>query len=430
MTDKVGHGRSSESGKGSGESGDSVFERFPLGSKVTTEELRTHPHPVLHRLRSREPLSWIPELRRWLVTDWSLALEILRDWQRFTVDDARFTTGQVVGPSMLSRDGVEHGRHRRPFDPHFRLGAVTERAARTTAWLARELMDDLESRGGGELRTELAAPLAVVTIAEYLGLDRLEPDRNRLIHQVLGWYQHIVAAVEALTTGESPSLLAAEAMDRMGAVVDLVLGTKDDDHDITTMLIEVARSATLSRDELVSNVAVVLFGAIETSEAMTANALWHLLTHPEAVEIGLTGGNRGRFIARAVEESLRLEPAATMVDRYTTQDLTIGGIDLVAGEAVAVSLAGANRDPAVFEDPDRFHPGRPGVERHLAFVRGPHACLGLHLARLQTRHAVEQVLDRWHRMRFVPNRSHGPSGLVFRKVGAVTVSIEGAGVER
>ncbi len=407
-----------------------MFERFPLGSTVTTEELRIDPHPVLHRLRSREPVSWIPELRRWLVTDWSLALEILRDWQRFTVDDARFTTGQVVGPSMLSSDGAEHGRHRRPFDPHFRLGAVTERAATTTAWLARELMDDLESRGGGELRTELAAPLAVVTIADYLGLDRLEPDRNRLIHQVLGWYQHIVAAVEALTAGESASLGASEAMDQMAAVVDLVLGTGDDDQDITTMLIEVAESATLSRAELVSNVAVILFGAIETSEAMTANALWHLLTHPEAVEVGLNSGNRGRFIARAVEESLRLEPAAALVDRYTTQDLTIGGIDLAAGEAVAVSLSGANRDPAVFEDPDRFHPGRPGLERHLAFVRGPHACLGLHLARLQTRHAVEQVLDRWHRMRFVPNRSAGPSGLVFRKVGAVTVSVGGAGVER
>ena len=364
-----------------------------------------------------------------MVTDWSLALEVLRDWQRFTVDDPRFTTGQVVGPSMLSTDGDEHGRHRRPFDPHFRLGPVTERATTAVAALARELIDGIDSRRGGELRAELAAPLAVVTIGEFLGLDRLEPDRRRLVDRLLGWYGHIVATVEALTTGDAPSPGVSEAMDDVTAAINIVLEAEAD-NQVTAMLARVTESAALSRTELVSNVAVILFGAIETSEAMTANALWHLLTNPEVVEIGLRNDDSDGFVARAVEESLRLEPAAAMVDRYTTGDVHLGGVDIAAGDAVAVSLAGANRDPAVFDDPDRFHPDRSGLERHLAFVRGPHACLGLHLARLQTHFAVTHVLDRWHRIRFQPDRSAGPSGLVFRKVGSVTVSLEEPMVER
>ena len=93
-------------------------------------------------------------------------------------------------------------------------------------------------------------------------------------------------------------------------------------------------------------------------------------------------------LPNAIEESLRLEPAAAMVDRYATADVTLGDAAIRRGELVSVSVAAANRDPATFPDPDRFDVRRENARQHLAFARGPHVCIGMHLARLEAHTAV------------------------------------------
>ena len=90
-------------------------DRSPLGAELTLAELETDPHAALARLREHEPVSWVPVLDGWLVTRRDLCIEVMRDAALFTVDDPRFSTAQVVGPSMLSLDGDEHRRHRDPF---------------------------------------------------------------------------------------------------------------------------------------------------------------------------------------------------------------------------------------------------------------------------------------------------------------------------
>src|SRR5215472_10779809 len=81
---------------------------FPLGSAVTVADLEGDAHRVLARLRAHEPVSWLPALDGWMVTGHEFALEVMRDARAFTVDDPRFSTAQVTGPSMLSLDGAEH----------------------------------------------------------------------------------------------------------------------------------------------------------------------------------------------------------------------------------------------------------------------------------------------------------------------------------
>ena len=85
---------------------------FPIGASIALAELELDPHPVLARLRAAEPVSWVPALEAWLVTPRELALQVMRDAETFTVDDPRFSTGQVVGQSMLTSEGAEHTRHR------------------------------------------------------------------------------------------------------------------------------------------------------------------------------------------------------------------------------------------------------------------------------------------------------------------------------
>jgi cytochrome P450 len=147
---------------------------------------------------------------------------------------------------------------------------------------------------------------------------------------------------------------------------------------------------------------------------MIANALWYLLTQPD--QLALVRSDPA-LLAGAVEESLRLEPAAATIDRYATRDAT----PIRSGDLVSVSIAAANRDPAVFGDPDRFDVRRPNAKLHLAFAHGPHVCIGMHLARLEAHSALRVLLDRMPSPRLVDPDEAAPRGLVFRKPPALRV---------
>jgi len=104
-----------------------------------------------------------------------------------------------------------------------------------------------------------------------------------------------------------------------------------------------------------------------------------------------------------------------MVDRYATTDAKVGETAIRKGDLVRISVAAANRDPAAFPDPDRFDVLRENARQHLAFARGPHVCIGVHLARLEAHTAVGRLLERFPRLRLDPERPSAASGLVFRK---------------
>lgn len=374
------------------------------GAAVTLAELDTDPYPVLARLRETEPVSWVPVLDGWLVTRRDLCIELMRDAERFTVDDPRFSTARVVGPSMLSLDGVEHRRHRDPFAVGLRRPQVMEQFADRVRGEAVSLVDGLRPAGHAEIRRDLAGPLAVRVVAAALDLLDVEPG------VVLGWYDEIVNAVDRVSAGGEIGDRASEAvaaLDRhVAATIDRGGGVLAD------------ATGTLARPEIVSNAGVMMFGGIETSEGMTTSLFFHVLSTPGALDAVLADRS---LVPNAVEESLRLEPAAARVDRYATVDVEIGGATIRQGDLVIVSLTAANRDPAMFRDPDRFDVRRDNARSHVAFAQGPHACVGLHLARLETQLALEAALDRWPRVRLDPDATR-PTGVVFRKPKRLPVS--------
>jgi cytochrome P450 len=382
------------------------------GWDVTLEELDADPHPVLARMRERSPVCWVPELDGWLVTGYRAASEVLADAAVFTVDDPRFTTARVTGPSMLSTDGAEHARHRAPFAHAFGPAALDGELAGLIQAEAARLARQLRPRGSAELREQFAGPLAASVMAAALGL----APTGVTAETVLGWYRDIVAAVAALPASGGRHA-GAGVPDRVpvasfGALAAALLEAIDYGH--APLLAAAAGSGALTRGEAVANAAVALFGGIETAEGMICNAVLHLL------------GNGGLFPAgldldRFVEESLRLEPAAAVVDRYAAGDVTAGGAQIKSGDLVRVSIAGANRDPAVFPGPDQFDPARPNAGRHLAFARGPHFCVGAHLARLETVTAVRALLDALPGLRLDASRPARVRGLVFRKPPALAV---------
>jgi cytochrome P450 len=145
---------------------------------------------------------------------------------------------------------------------------------------------------------------------------------------------------------------------------------------------------------------------------MIANAVLALLQRPDQLELVRSDPV---LLDVAIEESLRLEPAAAVIDRYATRDVRLSGAAITRGELVRISISGANRDPAVFDEPDRFDLFRGGGRRHIAFAHGPHVCVGLHLARLEARIALAALPARFPRLRLDPERPSAARGLVFRK---------------
>jgi cytochrome P450 len=382
---------------------------FPIGAAATLDELERDPHPLLHRLRAAEPVSWLPAIDGWLVTRRDLALHVMRDAATFTVDDPRFSTAQVIGPSMLSLDGEEHARHRDPFARPFRLGAVRARFAGLVEQEVERLLDAIEGLGTSDLRRDLAGPLSVVAMVHALGMVETDPG------EALGWYADIVAAVTEITAGRPPGPAGAEAFAALRASLEPAL---DGDPEASLVAAAASDAGSLTRSEVASNAGVLLFGGIETTEAMISTAFVHVLSNEDA-HAALQA--EPALVANAVEESLRLEPAAAVVDRYATRDTELGGARIGERELVRVSLSGANRDPAVFADPDRFDVRRENARLQAAFAHGPHVCLGMHLARLETQVALRRALERLPALRLDPERLPVVSGLVFRKPDTVHV---------
>jgi cytochrome P450 len=397
-----------------------------MARMISLTELADDPHPHLAELRRTEPVAWLPALGGWMVTSRTLVLDVMRDAGTFTVDDPRFTTAQVTGPSMLSLDGPEHARHREPFTEPFRPAAVHSGFAQSVQHEVDRLLDALAGRSEAELRREFAGPLAATVMVRALGLDGVP------VAQVLDWYDAIVQAVHELTEGHAagPDGPAAYAALRsaVAATVD-VDGTESmaaaspavapASTPAATSLLHTAAEA-LDLPDLAANAAIMLFGGIETTEAMIANLLLHLLTSfPSSPELAARLLADPELLDAAIEESLRLEPAAAVVDRYATRDVRLGPARIRKGDLVTVSLAGANRDPDVFPDPDTFDPRRANSRQQLAFAHGPHYCLGAHLARLETRLAVRACLETLPGLRLDPGRPSAIRGLVFRKPGTL-----------
>jgi cytochrome P450 len=252
-----------------------------------------------------------------------------------------------------------------------------------------------------DLRRGFAGPLAAAIVTHALGLHAVGVER------VLGWYEAIVGAVTELTAGRE---LPRSGVEGFAALRQAMLRSADTD----SLFADAARG--IGDEEAVSNAAVLLFGGIETTEGMIANALWHLLTNPDQLALVRS---EPTLLANAVEESLRLEPAAATIDRYATRDAD----PIRAGDLVTVSIATSNRDPAVFEDPDRFDVRRPNAKLHLAFAHGPHVCIGMHLARLEAHTALRVVLERLGPgLRLAEPTA--PRGLVFRKPPALRVEFD------
>ncbi|MFN8225035.1 MAG: cytochrome P450 [Gaiellales bacterium] len=389
--------------------------RFPVGATLELADLdEAAREPSLDRLRSAEPVSWIPALQGWLVTGHAAARELLTPRTGMTVEVNENLVRASLGHMMLSSDADDHTRQRAPFERPFRMRAVESLFADTIATELDRLFDELEGRGSCELGVEFAAPYAVRMTGRVLGLSLDEVER------IDGFYSAFAGAM-VYDGNPEPQRLADAARTELNEILhgELARTRRKPDASLTA---EIANDGAvrLSDDEVVAQLRVVMFGGIETIQSAVMNTMLLLLRHPDALAAARTDPV---VLANAIEESLRLIPPVAFVERWTAQPTAIGGIELRPGEFVGASIIAANRDPALFTDPLRYDVTRENARRHLSFSFGEHHCLGSHLARLEILAAVQALLER------LPGLELGahdePSGFAFRRPGRLELRWDG-----
>lgn len=290
-------------------------------------------------------------------------------------------------PSMLVTDPPDHTRYRRLVGQAFTPKAIAELRERVVE-VTDDLLDNLQSKPRPDLIVDFCQQLPVAIIAEILGLPaemhatllKWGDSGAPLLERGLSWatYRH---AIEDLAEVER---YFNQYLDRL---------TTEPGDDVLSMLVQ---GGELTRREQMANAALLLDAGFLTTVNMLGNGIALLTSHPDQLELLAA---QPELWPRAVEEILRYDGPVRMTGRVASCEVDIADQRVKSGALILLSLAGANYDPAVFPDPEKFDITRANAGDHLSFGSGMHGCLGATLARLEGTVALRALFERFPDLR-------------------------------
>jgi len=303
-----------------------------------------------------------------------------RDGKVFSSTYYDHTIGLFIGPSILAMEGKKHREHRNLASAAFKSKALARWEPEIVRPICDALIDEFIDAGHADLVRDFTFEFPTRVIAKLLGLpaDDLPTFRQRAV-QLINYtvkYERAFEASAALKDYFSEQIEQRRAKPTEDIIGDLVTAEIDGEK--------------LSDEAIYSFLRLLLPAGLETTYRSSGNLLFLLLTHPEqfaAVQADHT------LIPQAIEEGLRFETPLTTVQRFTTEDTVLQGIKIPARSAVDLCIGSANRDQHRWERPEEFDIFRKQLP-HISFAAGEHTCLGLHLARMETRVALECLLSR------------------------------------
>ncbi|MGQ0837289.1 cytochrome P450 [Actinokineospora sp.] len=386
---------------------------MPSVNRLREPGLQRDPYPFYARLRARGPVLFDADRGQWVVTGHQEVAAALRDpalsaVRFFAGPGASAAERQVV--AMLARqllftDAPEHARLRRliakAFTPRRVEGLRPAIAARTDA-----LLDAAAERGGVDLVADLALPLPVEVIAELLGVPPVDRDRLRSWSVSFGVLLDDVAPdADALRAA-----LAAVA-EFLAYLTELTAARRADPREDLISALVTGDGDRLAPADLLANLVLLLAAGHLTTTHLLGNSVLALLRERAQWELLCA---EPALLGRCVDELLRYDSPVQMTGRMVAREVVIGGVPIAAGQSVLLVLGAANRDPAVFTEPDVLDLRR-GAARHLAFGHGAHACLGMALARVEAEIALGRLTARFPGLRLAEtDRPEREPGLTFR----------------
>jgi cytochrome P450 len=355
------------------------------------------PYTELARMRREQPvqrldMSVMPHEESkpvFLVYRYDDIVQMLRDNETFSSSIVIDAFGDALGKHvMLGMDEPEHRRHRSLVSAAFSQRALARWENELVERVANELIDRFAARGRADLVREFTFPYPTQIIAGLLGLPREDYPQ----------FQRWSISLLSILVNRDRGLAASQALRDYFAPI-LEARRREPREDLISRLAQAEIDGQrLADEEIFSFLRLLLPAGVETTYRSTGNLLFGLLSDPQ--QLDAVRADRS-LIPQAIEEAVRWEAPLLMITRVATRDTELGGVAIPAGSAVMPMLGSANREEDRYPDPDRFDIFRE-ANAHISFGVGVHVCLGMHLARLEMRVAVNRLLDRLPGLRLDP----------------------------
>ena len=372
---------------------------------LLSPEATEDPYAVFAALRESAPAVWSARHQSWVVSRFSDVESALTDrglssdrvkpvLARARAEDAPGSESsasrilEILKSWMVVSDPPEHTRLRKLASGAFKGQRISSMGEHIQGRVDG-ILDDFIASGERDLIHHVAYPLPASIIAEMMGVPIEDQDRFR------AWSDELAlvafgAGGEARDERHERALRGIEEMFAyLQGLVDAARVEPGDDM-ISTLAAPVEDGDRLEDDELLSMLALLLFAGHETTINATANGVLALLRNPDDLASLREDPDQ---VQKVVEELLRIDGPIKLLVRWAVEDVEVGDMIVPSGDRVFLALAGANHDPDYFEGAGRLditrHPNR-----HVAFGRGIHACIGAQLARLEMRHMVGSIVQR------------------------------------
>lgn len=423
----------------------STHDSFSL-LNLQREEIRANPYPFYKQLREQDPIHWDEELGFWVLTRYtdidslytddrfSRAQGLMRNFQRLSESESKIVEPvyHSFSKTIFYADPPYH-THLRGLMNHAFTPRRVERLRPYIQKTVNELLDAAQHRGEVDIIRDLAYPLPVMVIAELLGLPAGDRERFKK------WSDDLFAILG--TVRHKPFHLlerAAQSLDEMTDYVKELSRKRRESprDDLLTALLSVTdeddsgcphqhRSpsphavSTLTEEELVSNINILLSTGHETTTHLIGNGLLALLQHPEQMQ---QLQRQPTLLTSAIEEMLRYDNPVQITYRSALQDVDIDGKHIRKGDLVNSILGSANRDPKRFSNPDDFNITR-NEGRHLSFGVGIHFCIGAPLVRLEAEIVFGTILCCFPEIRLATQTLEWQEHPIFRGLKSLPVNL-------
>ncbi|MCR9092657.1 MAG: cytochrome P450 [bacterium] len=328
------------------------------------------------------------EKKSFIAVSYDAVSEILRDGRIFSSGAYRESMGAVMGPNILVMDEPEHGRYRRLIQQAFSKKALEVWEQELVHPVVHGLVDAFVDRGSADLVRELTFPFPVHVIAGMLGL----PEED------LPWFH--ARAVDVISVALDP-MRGIQGSQQLGEYLTPIIDARraNPGKDLISVLATGELDGQeLDNEHVLGFLRLLLPAGAETTYRSSSNLIFGLLSKPEQWQA--LADDRGLMI-QAIEEGLRWEVPLTGIGRLCVEDTEVAGTEIPAGSYVHVLIGAANRDETRWDRADEFDIHRP-PRQHMSFAFGPHRCLGMHLARMETKVCLDALLDRLPNLRLDP----------------------------
>ena len=383
---------------------------------------RVSPHERLKDLREQCPVMRDEPIKTWMLTRYGDVRETVNDrslWRHWSnAEDGALLKRIDQGAdkprveSILSMDEPDHSRVRLPLAKAFyaRINAMKPQIEA----IIDEVIESAPADRPFDLIGDLAVPIPILVIAAILGVER---ERFREFRE---WSEASILGLNPLRTPEQTQLMEWGSNNLADYFAELMAARRVEPKDdlISDLVALQAQGTPLSDEEIRTNLSALLIGGNLTTTDLIGNGVRLLLRHPD--QLAKLKADPG-LAAAAVEEILRYESPVGITNRVISDTREVGGCPMQPHQSVITSLHAANRDPEVFEDPDRFDITRKHVP-HVAFGGGSHMCIGAPLARIEAKQALARLFERFPDLKLAGDEPTWRALPFFRGMEALVVA--------